>query len=70
MTVWAPRFLEYSLGFLVSGGERVAVMDARFLRIIDNRGVPSDNNASGLDAYLNAFSCEVKNTNSFDPSGP
>ena len=70
MTVWAPCFLEYSLGFLASGGERVAVMDARFLRIIDNRGVPSDNNASGLDAYLKAFSCEVKNTNSFDPSGP
>ena len=51
----APCFLESSPGFLISGGEQVAVMDARFLHIIDNRGVPSDNNASGLDAYLKAF---------------
>ena len=66
----APCFLESSPGFLISGGERVAVMDARFLRITDNRGVPSENNSSGLDAYLEAFDCKVRNTNSFDPSGP
>lgn len=70
MTVWAPCFLEDSPGFLVSGGERDSVTGAIFLRITDNRGMPSENNSSGLDASLEVFNCKVRNTNSFDPSGP